>query len=190
MPVAAQSKATSTNPKDILGAAKVPMGAVPPVAIAHESLAFYDGELKYGFRNYRDKKVSARIYVDACKRHLDSWLEGEETAEDSGVHHLGHARACLGIILDAQENESLIDDRVAGPFGKVLKRLEAWVKQRNEKQREIEKAKNEEAKPEVFESAQRQFLDPKRPYLGSLTHHYPGGCQVIGPSAPYQWDGF
>lgn len=147
MPVAAQSKADSTNPKDILGSAKVPMGAVPPVAIAHESLAFYDGELKYGFRNYRDKQVRARIYVDACKRHLDAWLDGEETAEDSGVHHLGHARACLGIILDAQENETLIDDRVPGPFSKVVKRLEGWVAKRNEKQRELDKkAKDEEPK--------------------------------------------
>lgn len=155
MPVAAQSKADSTNPKDILGSAKVPMDAVPPAAIAHESLAFYDGELKYGYRNYRDKKVRARIYVAACKRHLDSWLEGEETAEDSGVHHLGHARACLGIILDAQENDTLIDDRVAGPFGKVIKKLEPWVAKRNEKQREIDAKKAKDAEPQISKDVER-----------------------------------
>ena len=109
------------------------MGEVPPVAIAHESCAMLDGDLKYGFRNWRQNDVQARIYIDACKRHLDSWLEGEECADDSGVHHLGHARACLGILLDAQENGNLIDNRVKGPFPKVIKRLETWVKARMEK---------------------------------------------------------
>lgn len=180
MPVAAQSKADSTNPKDILGSAKVPMGEVPPVAIAHESCAFYDGDLKYGFRNWRAKNVQARIYVDACKRHLDSWLEGEETALDSGVHHLGHARACLGIILDAQECGVLIDDRVPGVFGTVLKKLEVWVSKRNEKQREIEakKAKDAEGKPEVSEVYQRLLA---KPHFGSIITQEPKPVHVAHP---------
>jgi hypothetical protein len=130
----AVSKADSTNPKDILGLKKVPMGAVSPAAIAHEACAMLDGEIKYGFRNWRAKDVRARVYIDACKRHLDGWLEGDEVAEDSGVHHLGHARACLGILLDAQESGNLIDDRVKGPFAKVSKRLSEWVKNRMERQ--------------------------------------------------------
>ena len=76
---------------------------MPAVAIAHEACALMDGNDKYGPYNWRDKAVSARIYVDACKRHLDAWLEGEDTSSDAGVHHLGHARACLAILLDAQE---------------------------------------------------------------------------------------
>lgn len=123
-----------SNPKDKLGIKKVPMGEVCPVANAHEACAMLDGDLKYGFRNWREKDVQARIYVDAAKRHLDAWLEGEDVASDSGVHHLGHARACLGILLDAQENGNLIDDRIAGPFPKVAKRLEVWVKERIEKE--------------------------------------------------------
>jgi hypothetical protein len=129
----AESKSSTTNPKDLMGNKKVPMSAVPPVAIAHEALAMLDGELKYGFRNWRAKSVVARIYIDACKRHLDSWLEGEETASDSGVHHLGHARACLGILLDAQSTGNLVDDRVPGSFPEVLKSLEDWVAKRRAK---------------------------------------------------------
>ena len=87
--------AEESNPKDLLGAKKVPLGQVPAIAIAHEACAMLDGDLKYGYRNWRAKKVQARIYVDAAIRHLYAWLEGEEKAEDSGVHHLGHARACL-----------------------------------------------------------------------------------------------
>jgi hypothetical protein len=127
---AAKSKATTVNPKDLMGAKKVPLGQVPPVAIAHESCAFLDGALKYGFRNWRGKKVSALIYIDAVRRHLSAWEEGEEIAPDSGVHHLGHARACLGILLDAQETGNLIDDRVPGAYGKVAERLKAWVTKR------------------------------------------------------------
>jgi hypothetical protein len=123
----------SNNPKDLLGIKKVPMGEVCPAAIAHEACAMLDGDLKYGFRNWRQKDVKARIYVDAAQRHLSAWLEGEDVASDSGVHHLGHARACLGILLDAQENGNLIDDRVKGPFSKVASKLEAWVKTRIEK---------------------------------------------------------
>lgn len=121
------------NPKDLLGIKKVPMGEVPPVAIAHESCAMLDGDLKYGFRNWRANNVKARIYIDAAKRHIDAWLECEDYASDSGVHHLAHARACLGILLDAQENGNLIDDRVKGPFPKVIERLSRWVKERVER---------------------------------------------------------
>ena len=119
-----------TNPKDLLGLKKVDMAAVPPVAIAHEALAFMDGEIKYGFRNYRNKKVRARVYVAAAMRHLSAWYEGEDVAQDSGVHHLGHARACLGIILDAEAQGSLIDDRSKGNYSVVAEQLSLWVKKR------------------------------------------------------------
>lgn len=89
-----------------------------------------DGEIKYGHRNWRDKKVVARIYIDAATRHLQAWAEGEEIAPDSGVHHLGHARACLGILLDAQETGNLIDDRASGVYPTVAERLGGWVAQR------------------------------------------------------------
>lgn len=135
----ATSKATTTNPKDLLGEKKAPLGQVCPVADAHESCAMLDGDLKYGFRNWREKNVVARIYIDAALRHIQAWAEGEEVAEDSGVHHLGHARACLGILLDAQENGNLIDNRARGVFGKVVKRLEGWVKERVKKHNETGK---------------------------------------------------
>lgn len=132
----ATSKANTTNPKDLLGVKKVPLGEVCPVAMLHESCAMLDGDIKYGFRNWRQKDVQARIYIDAALRHINSWAEGEEVAEDSGVHHLGHARACLGILLDAQENGNLIDNRAKGVFSKVAERLSEWVKERMRKAQE------------------------------------------------------
>lgn len=131
--MSSNAEATSANPKDILGSQKVPLGQVCPVAMAHEACAMLDGDLKYGFRNWREKNVVAKIYIDASLRHIQSWAEKEEVADDSGVHHLGHARACLGILLDAQENGNLIDDRAPGVFSKVAARLNTWVADRIKK---------------------------------------------------------
>ena len=106
--LAPTSKALGSNPKDILGAKKVDTTLIPAVALAWEALAMMDGAGKYDPYNWRANKVIARIYVAAAKRHLDLWLEGQEEAEDSGCHHLGHARACCGILLDAQTTGNLI----------------------------------------------------------------------------------
>lgn len=109
--VAPKSRALGSNPKDLLGAKKPDMTKIPSIALLWESLAMMDGGGKYGPFNWRANKVVASIYIAACKRHLDAWFEGQEFAEDSGCHHLGHARACLGILLDAQATGNLIDDR-------------------------------------------------------------------------------
>lgn len=101
----------STNPKDRLGKLKPQLHLIPAAANIHESMAMGDGASKYGPYNWRDKTVAASIYVGACKRHLDAWFDREENARDSGVHHLGHARACLGILLDAQSLGQMVDDR-------------------------------------------------------------------------------
>jgi hypothetical protein len=101
-----------TNPKDLLGVKKPPLDLIPPVASVHASMAHRDGAIKYGPWNWREKKVKASIYIAAAKRHIELWhTEKEETARDSGVHHLGHAIACLNIILDAQACGALLDDR-------------------------------------------------------------------------------
>lgn len=109
------------NPKDLIGKTKVSLSKVPTSAIIHEARAMMDGAAKYGPYNWRDKRVLASIYVDACLRHLTAWFDGEECAEDSGVHHLGHARACLGILIDAMETGNLKDDRPKpGPVARLL----------------------------------------------------------------------
>lgn len=131
------SKATTTNPKDLLGAQKVSLTKLPAVAVAHAAMAMMDGAKKYLPYNWRAKEVQASIYVDAALRHLYDWFEGQETATDSGVHHLGHAIACCAILLDAQETGNLIDDRpVCGQpdlMDRVLNRLAEVIKSRKEK---------------------------------------------------------
>jgi Domain of unknown function (DUF5664) len=117
----------SSNPKDRIGQAKVSISTIPGVALLYESCAMANGKMKYGPFNWREHSVSAMIYIDAMLRHIYSWVEREEDAPDSHVHHLGHARACSGIILDAQVHGNLIDDRPqgSGQFVKLLSELNA-----------------------------------------------------------------
>ena len=122
------------NPKDKIGRRKPALHLIPPAALLHEAAAMMDGAFRarpglpdgYGPYNWREKKVLATIYISAVSRHLLAWLDGEELADDSGVHHLGHARASLGILLDAMESGNLVDDRPkAGPAAQIITRLTA-----------------------------------------------------------------
>jgi len=101
------------NPKDALGVKKPSLSKIPPIALIHESLAMMDGAGKYGPFNWRQNKIQLSIYVDAMLRHLLAFWSGEQYAEDSGCHHLGHMRACAGILLDAEATGNLVDDRSA-----------------------------------------------------------------------------
>lgn len=144
--VAPKSKALGSNPKDLLGAKKVDFSKVPAVGVAWEALAMMDGGGKYGPFNWRDNKVVASIYVAAAKRHLDLWFEGERCAEDSGCHHLGHARACMGILLDAEATGNLIDDRPVnassiGSLAKVFAEIESKIPAMNDRHKKFHDAK-------------------------------------------------
>lgn len=111
-----------TNPKDLIGSKKTRLSLVPKSGIIYEALAFEDGAAKYGAYNWRSKKVRASIYIDALERHIAAWFDSrEEDAKDSGKPHLGHAKACLGILIDAYETGNLLDDRpVAGNASALL----------------------------------------------------------------------
>lgn len=118
-----------TNPKDAIGSRKLSLSLVPDVAIAHEAAALTVGALKYGRNNWRAHPVQAMIYIDAALRHLSLWKNGEEYSEE-GVHHLGHARACLAILLDAMEIGNLVDDRDMTEhdvYSALLSDLNTWV---------------------------------------------------------------
>lgn len=119
------------NPKTALGITKPSLSKVPPAALIYLALGFMDGARKYGPYNWRSKKVTASIYVDACMRHLLAWFDGEELAEDSEFPHLAHALACIAILVDAKECGVLADDRPpAGPSTRLLKHWTDIIKAR------------------------------------------------------------
>lgn len=110
-----KSDCKPTNPKDLIGSDKLPLHLWPSAATALGSLGMLEGAVKYGRGNFREAGIRLSIYVDACKRHLDAYMEGEDNAPDTGTPHLANALACLGIIADALANEMLTDDRNHSP---------------------------------------------------------------------------
>lgn len=123
----------ATNPKDALGSTRVNFGLLSPFALAEESLAMEEGGVKYGYNNYRIIGVRTSIYVAAAFRHIWKYVMGEVRDPETGVHHIGYARACLGIIIDAENYGKLTDDRppspkVEGGFSAWINRLENRVK--------------------------------------------------------------
>lgn len=119
------------NPKDRIGQTKVPMNLIPSASKIHQAMAMADGAKKYGPYNWRENRVKVSIYVAAAMRHIEKFWDGQDFDEESGAHELGHALACLGIILDAMENDCAEDDRPApGNAAELLRRL--TVKQKRD----------------------------------------------------------
>ena len=122
------------NPKDAIANGKIPMHLWPSTATAMGSLALLYGARLYGRSNWREAGVRASVYVSACQRHLAAWFEGEDNDPDSGLPHLGHALACLAILVDAQAAGKLTDDRqFPGGYRKLVDELTSLVAVVNEK---------------------------------------------------------
>jgi hypothetical protein len=100
-----------TNPKDALGAAKVPLHLVSPFTKAYLSLAQFLGNVKYGAWNFRHGGARASVYLAALQRHIDRWAEGQELDPVDQTPHLANALACISILIDCKENGNLVDDR-------------------------------------------------------------------------------
>ena len=114
------------NPKDKIGCKKPSLWVIPDTALLHLGQAMSNGASKYGPYNWRDQPIHASIYTDAMMRHLIMWRAGEDYAEDSGVHHLGHLLATAAIALDAQEQGTLVDDRPKNE--RIIKLMEELTK--------------------------------------------------------------
>lgn len=114
----------SNNPKAAAGAKKLPVQYVPPALMLGAAEAMADGGKKYGPYNFRESQIAADVYMGALMRHIFAWWDGEDTAEDSGVHHIKHVAACAGLILDAMECGTFDDNRP--PKSGASKMIKEW----------------------------------------------------------------
>lgn len=89
---------------------KPDISLIPYVALVHEARAFEDGQRKYSRYNFMQGFEVTRLAA-ACMRHVMKYLWENTFDSDSGVHHLGHARACLAMILALEANGNLTDNR-------------------------------------------------------------------------------
>ena len=103
---------TDRNPKDQAALDKVPMWSLPAIGAVHGAQATGDGISKgYGAYNWRYKPISMMEHIGALERHIAALKDGEDFTRDSGVTHLGCVIAGASIILDAEQSNTLIDDR-------------------------------------------------------------------------------
>ena len=100
----------ASGPKDRVSEHR-PDLALPLRGVIEQAKAHADGARKYGRYNWREEAVAARVCLKAIRRHLELLEAGEDYAEDSGIHHLGHIMATAAVMLDAEMCGKLIDDR-------------------------------------------------------------------------------
>lgn len=90
---------------------KTDLTLVPKVAMETEALALMFGEKKYGRYNYTQGFETSRL-IAACLRHVLAYQDGENNDPESGIHHLGHAKACLSMLLHCEQLGTLRDNRL------------------------------------------------------------------------------
>lgn len=118
-----------SNPKDSVATYKAPLHLVPSTLPLYASMAFAEGDAKYGGYNWRVAGVRASVYKSALERHLAKWWNGEWADKATGVPHLASVLACAGIILDAGVCGKLSDDRPpAAPVSDLAADIESVVR--------------------------------------------------------------
>jgi hypothetical protein len=89
---------------------KADLSLVPLIAIESEARALGFGEKKYGRYNYTNGFEVSRL-TSAALRHLLAYNGGETYDPESGLHHIGHARANLAMLLHCEQLGTLRDNR-------------------------------------------------------------------------------
>lgn len=120
------------NPKDLVGARKPGLSALPLPPVAEAGVVCQLGAQKYGRHNWRRDAVVSSAYFDGAMRHLVKWWEGEDIDPESGVSHLAHILAGIAILRDAQMRGQMIDDRPPGspnPFEALQPAVDAILRQ-------------------------------------------------------------
>jgi hypothetical protein len=99
------------DPKGAAGAKKPPMHLLPPNALIETAKAMGHGAAKYGAWNFIETTVCASTYVGALGRHWAAYARSEDIDPDSGLPHLALIAANCFVLLTAQQQGTLRDDR-------------------------------------------------------------------------------
>jgi len=113
-----------TNPKKARGDAKAPYVFCPEVPVIYMNAVMAGGAHKYGPYNFRDTKVDALTYLGGMRRHIALWADGQDKDKESGIHHLAHVMSNCAILIDAELNGMLVDNRpITGLVDDVMKQM-------------------------------------------------------------------
>lgn len=124
---------------------KPDLSLIPSEFSAEVARAFMHGEKKYGRYNYLNGMEWSRI-VAALKRHVDAFWDGEDLDSESGYSHLGHAGACLAMLMVYKNRNLGTDNRYKPTVAQTNDEMpESWFKINNTKISAIlDKAANDE----------------------------------------------
>ncbi len=89
---------------------KPDLSLLPKELLEETAKAFMYGEKKYGRHNFRNGFDHHRPAA-AALRHIVAYLSGEDNDAESGVSHLGHAAASIGMLLYCIKNKVGKDTR-------------------------------------------------------------------------------
>lgn len=91
---------------------KIPMTLTPRALTEGVAKVMAFGASKYGRDNYKQGFKYTRI-LDAALRHITAYADGEDKDPESGLSHLEHAAASIGMLLECQRLGTAEDDRYA-----------------------------------------------------------------------------
>lgn len=94
---------------------KPDLSLLPREFLDYTAQAFMYGEKKYGRYNYRGGMQWHRL-IAAALRHLTAFNEHEDEDSESGLSHLGHASACIAMLIVYKEKGLGKDTRYERPL--------------------------------------------------------------------------
>ncbi len=126
------SGAPDGNPKTTHGIAKPSLHSIPPLALLHLGQAMADGNRKYGLVNWRHDPITMSVYWNAMMRHMLALWDGEDVDPTTGIKHLAYIMANCAILLDAEEQGTLTDDRspIPGKTAELITRMTREISQK------------------------------------------------------------
>ena len=80
------------------------LSLLPPHAVMAVGRVLTIGAQKYAVDNWKFVPNGEQRYKDALMRHLFQYLQGTDTDEETGEHHLAHLMCCALFILDSYES--------------------------------------------------------------------------------------
>jgi hypothetical protein len=89
---------------------KIDLSLLTRASLEAEASAMMFGEKKYGRYNFRKGFDNIRLLA-AAMRHILSYNEGEDNDPESGLSHLNHAKACLGMLITNIADGTCVDKR-------------------------------------------------------------------------------
>lgn len=89
---------------------KAELSILPVEGLKYEAAALTYGKGKYGKGNFKLGMEYSRL-IDAALRHIYAYAGKEDLDNESNIHHLGHAKATLAMLIYMIEHNVGQDDR-------------------------------------------------------------------------------